>query len=68
MMSKSSRDLPDDPRDAQQDDPKSGKSDDPRIDPRPSPGDRARQSDLTEEDMPAPRRREEAAQNLRLDP
>jgi hypothetical protein len=52
MVNDSSEDLPDDPR----------------IDPRPSPGDRARQNDLTEENVPSPRRREEAAENLRLDP
>jgi hypothetical protein len=67
MESESPKDRPDDPREAQRVDPKSGKSDDPRVDPRPSP-DCALQDDLTEHDMPVPRRREEVADNLRLDP
>jgi hypothetical protein len=77
------QDRREDPRAAQQDDPKSGKSDDPRVDPHPSaeepsndepatdnrsPNDGAWQNDLTEEDLPAPRQREDTAGNLRLDP
>ena len=67
-----------DPRQAENVDPKSGKSDDPRITPSPngdgttssnrSPGDQAWQNELTDETMPPPADREDAAETLRLDP
>ncbi len=67
-MSAAPEDHPEDPREAQRVEPKSGKSDDPRVDPRPSPDDGAWENELTEEDLPSPRLREEAAETLHLDP